>query len=167
MPGLTSLTSPFSLAATLMRHAMILAGCWLWLFASSLQALSAENGVQAQGGAALAFVSVVGAPGDGEQTLAAALSKRLAGLGMKPASAPAVGVYEVEGIVRVTKANGGKQSVRIDWTVFDPEGNTLGNISQTNLVRQGSLDQRWGAAAEGAANAAMDGLAKLLPRQSP
>jgi hypothetical protein len=113
--------------------------------------------------APLAFITVAGAPGDGEQALNAALAKRLSAVGVKPASAEATNVYSVEGTVRVTAAKGGRQSVRVDWTVFAPDGGTLGGVSQTKLVRKGSLDKKWGAAADAAARAAANEIAKLLP----
>ena len=44
--------------------------------------------------------------------------------------------------------------MRIDWTVFGPDGTTLGGVSQTRIVRKGSLDRKWGPAADAAARAA-------------
>jgi hypothetical protein len=82
---------------------------------------------------------------------------------MGPFSPLAAGV-KPEGIIRVTAAKGGKQSVRIDWTIFDPDGNTLGGVSQTKIIRKGSLDRKWGPAADAAAGAAVDDIVKLLPR---
>ena len=138
------------------RAAMVALGiCLLVLSASQTRAADA--------GAALAFVDVAGAPGDGEQALAAALRKRLLAAGVKPASTLADNVYSVEGIVQVTQAKSGKQSVRIDWTIFDPDGNQLGFVTQTNDVRKGSLDKSWGAAADEAAGAAIGDILKLLP----
>ena len=55
-----------------------------------------------------------------------------------------------------------RQAVRIDWTIFGPDGATLGGVSQTKFVRKGSLDKRWGAAADAAARAAANEIAKLL-----
>jgi hypothetical protein len=100
--------------------------------------------------APLAYISVAGAPGDGGQALAAALGKRLSAAGVKTASALDTSVYSVEAIVKVTAATGGRQAVRIDWTVFGPAGDTLGGVSQTKLVRKGSLDKKWGPAADAA-----------------
>jgi hypothetical protein len=111
----------------------------------------------------LAFVSVAGAPGDGEQALAAALAKRLAAAGLKPATAFQANVYEIQGTVRLTAA-GSKQSVSIVWVVLDPDGKQLGVVRQTKEIRAGSLDKRWGAAAEAAASAAAGDIVKLLPR---
>jgi hypothetical protein len=118
----------------------------------------------------LAYITVAGAPGDGEQALTAALGKRLSVSGVKTASALDTTVYSVEGIVKMTAAKGGKQAVRVDWTVFGPDGTTLGGVSQTKLVRKGSLDRKWGVAADAAARAAATPIAKLIlltPQASP
>ncbi|HEV3242601.1 MAG TPA: hypothetical protein VGY14_05085 [Methyloceanibacter sp.] len=117
--------------------------------------------------APLAYISVAGAPGDGEQALSAALAKRLSAAGVKQVTALSANVYSVEGIVKVTAAKGGKQAVRIDWTIFGPDGATLGGVSQTKLVRKGSLDKKWGVAADAAARAAANEIAKLLPLKAP
>lgn len=114
--------------------------------------------------APLAIVTVAGAPGDGEQALSAALTKRLSGIGIKPATAFGANVYSVEGLVKVTAIKGGRERVRIDWTVFGPDGSTIGGVSQTKSVRKGSLSKRWGAAADAAARAAAREIAKLIPR---
>ena len=113
-------------------------------------------------GPPLAYISVAGAPGDGEQALAAALGKRLSAAGVKTATSFAANVYSVEGIVKVTAVKGGRQSVRIDWTIFGPDGNTLGGVSQTRIVRKGSLDRKWGPTADAAARAAAWEISKLI-----
>jgi hypothetical protein len=117
--------------------------------------------------APLAYISVAGAPGNGEQALAAALGKRLSAAGVKAATSLAANVYSVEGIVKMTAAKGGRQAVRVDWTVFGPDGTTLGGVSQTKLVRKGSLDRKWGAAADAAARAAATPIAKLILLSPP
>jgi hypothetical protein len=109
------------------------------------------------------YIAVTGAPGDGGPSLTAALAKRLAAIGVKEGSAQSAEVYSVEAIVEVTPASRGRQSVRIDWRVFAPDGAILGGASQTKLVRKGSLDKKWGAAALAAAAAASPGIAKLIP----
>src|SRR4249919_1703055 len=112
--------------------------------------------------APLAYIAVAGAPGDGEQALSAALGKRLSAAGVKTATSLAANVYSVEGIVKVTAVKAGRQSVRIDWTIFGPDGNTLGGLSQTRIVRKGSLDKKWGPTADAAARAAASEIAKLI-----
>jgi hypothetical protein len=147
-----------------LRAFLLFCGAWLVL---SLAAMGAEPDSAKPGAkpeAPLAYISVAGAPGDGEQALAAALGKRLSAAGVKTATSLAANVYSVEGIVKTTAVKGGRQSVRIDWTIFGPDGNTLGGVSQTRFVRKGSLDKKWGAAAEAAAAAAAADIAKLIPR---
>jgi hypothetical protein len=111
-----------------------------------------------------AYVSVAGAPGDGEQALAAALSRQLAARGLQPATAFQANVYEVQGTVHLAPAGKGKERVTIIWVVLGPDGNQLGVTRQTKDVRKGSLDKKWGPAAEAAAAAAAADIVKLLPR---
>jgi hypothetical protein len=117
-------------------------------------------------GEVMALVAPVsGAPGDGQKSLTAALKKRLFAGGVKLASAPARNVYTVKGTVVMSDA-GGKQGIRIDWQVLDPNGKKLGTVSQQNTIPKGSLNGPWGAIADAAAGAAADGIIKLLPRSS-
>jgi hypothetical protein len=141
----------------MMRAAVSVIGLGLLLLIAA-PALAADELV--------AFIDVAGAPGDGEQALASALKRRLAAKGVKSVNRPAVGVYEVQGTVRMSPATRGKETIRIHWTVFGPEGTRLGNITQTRIVRKGSLDRRWGAAADMAAGAAAKDILKLLPQQN-
>jgi hypothetical protein len=109
---------------------------------------------------------VSGAPGDGQNSLPAALKKRLQAGGVKLASANARNVYTVKGSVKMGNAAGGKQSIRIDWQVIDPNGRQLGTVSQENTIPKGSLDGQWGHIADAAAGSAADGIIKLLPKPS-
>jgi hypothetical protein len=110
-----------------------------------------------------AFIDVAGAPGDGEQALKRALSNRLQDEGFAIRSMPAADAYEIQGMVRLAPAARGKEDVRIDWTIFGPEGTRLGNVTQVKEIRKGSLDRHWGAAADAAADAAAHDILKLLP----
>ena len=111
----------------------------------------------------MAYVTVVGAPGDGEQALAAALSRQLASRGVREATAFQANVYEVQGTVRLAPAARGKQSVTIVWVVLGPDGTQLGITRQSRDVRKGSLDKTWGGAAEAAASAAAADIVNLIP----
>jgi hypothetical protein len=124
----------------------------------------AETDNAAGGAERFAYVTVAGAPGDGDQALAAALSRALEARGLKAAGASQVNVYEVQGTVRVASALKGKETVVIVWVVLGPDGNQLGVTRQTKNVRKGSLDKRWGKAADAAAGAAAEDIAKLIPR---
>jgi hypothetical protein len=145
-----------------MRGAVIALCCGLMMLGPARLAFGAEDGGVKTEERPLAYIAVAGAPGDGEQALTAALMKRLGAIGVKVTSALEANAYSVEGVVRVTMAKGGRQSVRIDWTVFAPDGSTLGGVSQTRMVRKGSLDRKWGAAGDAAARAATNPIAKLL-----
>jgi mRNA-degrading endonuclease toxin of MazEF toxin-antitoxin module len=111
-----------------------------------------------------AYVTVVGAPGDGDQALAEALGRQLAARGLEPATAVQADVYEVQGTVRVAPAAKGKETVAIVWVVLGPDGKQLGITRQTKTVRKGSLAKTWGKAADAAAGAAAEDIAKLVPR---
>jgi hypothetical protein len=110
-----------------------------------------------------AYVTVVGAPGDGEQALASALGRRLGALGVKQATAFESDVYDVQGTVRVSPAPRGKETITIIWVVLAPDGNQLGITRQTKQVKKGSLNKRWGSAADAAAAAAAAQIVQLLP----
>lgn len=109
-----------------------------------------------------AYIDVAWAPGDGKEALERALSHRFLDHGFTVVGTPTVGAYEIQGVVRLTPADRGKETVRIDWTVFGPEGARLGNVTQMRTIRKDSLDNRWGPAAEAAATAAAQDILKLL-----
>ena len=128
-------------------------------------AFAAETPTNLPSGERLAYVTVAGAPGDGEQALAKALYDALGPHGVKQASFSDTNVYEIEVLVRLEAPTGGRQDVKINWIVFDAEGNTLGHVSQTKSVRKGSLDKSWGPAAKAAANAAAGEIMELLQQK--
>jgi hypothetical protein len=110
--------------------------------------------------------NVTGAPGDGGQSLTAAIQKELTknGITLASGAASAGGPnYRVEGRVALGAPNAGKQPIQIDWDVKDPQGKKLGTVSQKNEIDQGSLDGAWGKTADAAAAAAAQGIVKLLP----
>jgi hypothetical protein len=107
--------------------------------------------------------TVTGAPGDGKTSLTAAIQRELRGKGITVADRPVRGSYRVEGAVTMGAARGGRQPIRIEWVVKDPQGKKLGTVSQKNEIPEGQLDGAWGKVADQAASAAMQGILKLLP----
>jgi hypothetical protein len=105
---------------------------------------------------------VTGAPGDGNNALATALQGELQRNGVAMSDRP--GSYKVEGKVTMSQPKDGKQAIQIDWRVRDPQGKSLGTVSQKNEIPQGSLDGTWGKTADAAASAAAQGIIKLLPQ---
>ena len=144
-----------------MRIALAIAPCACATLASR-SAWAAEPATKAPSEGLSAYVSVAGAPGDGEQALAAALANRLAIMGVRQASEFEANIYDIQGTVRVNPAQGGKETVTIIWVVLGPGGNQLGVTRQTKDVKKGSLNKKWGAAADAAAAAAAAAIVKLL-----
>jgi hypothetical protein len=142
---------------------IVLAAVLSLLVAHSMTLSVAQTGAPEPEGP-FAYVTVAGAPGDGEQALADALSKQLAARGLKPADAFQANVYEVQGTVRTASAGKGKESVTVIWVVLAPDGTQLGVTRQTKEVRKGSLDKKWGPAAQAAAAAAAADIVRLVPR---
>lgn len=106
--------------------------------------------------------AVAGAPGDGNTALSSALQRELSRSGVTLANRPGAS-YRIEGRVALAPAQGGKQTIKIEWNVRDPQGRSLGTVSQNNEIPQGSLDGTWGTTADAAAGAAAQGILKLLP----
>jgi hypothetical protein len=84
-------------------------------------------------------------------------------MGVKQATAFDANIYDIQGTVRVSPVKAGRETVTIVWVVLDPDGNQLGVTRQTKDVKKGSLDKKWGAAADAAAAAAAADIVKLLP----
>ena len=109
-----------------------------------------------------AYIDVVGAPGDGKEALENALSNQLLHRGFTVMGTPAAEAYDIQGMVRLFPAGRGEETIRIDWTIFGPEGMRLGNVTQTNIIRKGSLNRHWGAAADAAASAVAEDILQYM-----
>ncbi|HEX5999004.1 MAG TPA: hypothetical protein VFZ16_06370 [Hyphomicrobiaceae bacterium] len=112
---------------------------------------------------AVVVPSVTGAPGDGRNSLTAAIQRELKAKGIALTDRPTGGTYVVEGNVTLGAARDGKQPIQIEWVVRNPDGKKRGTVSQKNDIPAGSLDGAWGGIADQAARAAVQGIAKLLP----
>jgi hypothetical protein len=106
--------------------------------------------------------SVNGAPGDGAQSLSAALQRELSKSGIAVSDRVAPNAYRIEGKVAMGQGREGRQPIQIDWVVKDSQGQRIGTVSQKNEVEAGSLDGPWGQTAEMAAAAAAQGIVKLM-----
>jgi hypothetical protein len=116
-----------------------------------------------QGPVALAAVpAVMGAPGDGANSLAAAMEQALARRNIKIADTGTPQAYQVQGQVLVQPQPGNRELIIISWTVTHPGGKRMGVVSQQNTVVRGSLDGPWGRVAQAVAENGADGLVKIL-----
>jgi uncharacterized lipoprotein YajG len=107
---------------------------------------------------------VSGAPGDGSQSLTAAMRRHLESAGVKLVDSPSSGnTFTVKGNVEMGAAVDGQQPITIHWMVLDPNGKTMDKaVVQRNKVAEGSLDGPWGQIADLAAGEAAKSLAKLI-----
>jgi hypothetical protein len=106
---------------------------------------------------------VSGAPGDGSQSLTAAMRKHLQSAGVKLVDNSNGNTYTVKGTVEMGSAVDGQQPITIHWMVIDPSGKTMDKaVVQRNKVAEGSLDGPWGQVADLAAGEAARSLARLI-----
>jgi len=104
-----------------------------------------------------------GAPGDGGQALATAMSAALRQAQLSLADFPgAVPNFVVEVQVSITPPVAGQQKVSIAWSLHRPDGSQIGEVKQENAVDAGTLNRVWGLTAYDAANAAAPGITALV-----
>jgi hypothetical protein len=113
---------------------------------------------------AVAVLNVVGAKGKGNAQLTAAMRKVLQDAGWPVLVAARADAITIQGSVVVDAAQGGQQPVHIAWFVITPKGKSLGDVKQNNAVPAGSLDQGFGENAGFVAQAAADGIFKLIEK---
>lgn len=118
------------------------------------------------GNALTSIAPIIGAPGDGATALTQALQRSLANSGVALSPSPAPGTVKVQGRVAMGQPAGGKQTIKIEWQVFDVDGTKKGTVSQNNVIPQGSLDGTWGKTADAAAAAAANGIVELIRKQA-
>lgn len=100
-------------------------------------------------------------PGSGK-SLAAAMQAALARHGVRLAPAPGPGTLKVAGSVSVGPSRSGQQPVSIVWKVLDRKDELVGDVKQNNNVPVGTLDGGWAPVAKLIADAAAEGVVKLL-----
>jgi hypothetical protein len=113
-------------------------------------------------GAALLVEPIEGAPGDGNRSLGRALRIALRTAGIILTDDRERADFVLHGGVDVGLPEGGRQRVRIVWTVSTPSGEQVGTATQENMVPAYSLDGGWGRVAVLAAAAALDGIERML-----
>ncbi len=105
---------------------------------------------------------VRGADGKGNVELTEAMRQVLRDAGWPVVKAPAANALTIRGKVKTAAANGATQNVKLSWVVTTPDGKNLGEVSQSNDVPAGSLQQGWGENARFATEAAAEGIFKLI-----
>lgn len=100
--------------------------------------------------------------GDKTGELHASLKQVLIAGGWPVLSAARADALKIEGKMTIAPPKGASQLVSLDWVVSRPDGVEAGRVNQANQVPAGSLDQGWGETAQYAAEAAAEGMAKLV-----
>ena len=112
--------------------------------------------------AMLLLEEVEGAPGDGNRSLGRAMRIALRSAGIGLTDDAEIADFILRGTVDVGEPAGGRQAVRIVWTLTTPDGESVGTATQENTVAAHSLDGAWGRVAVYAAAAALDGIERML-----
>jgi hypothetical protein len=113
---------------------------------------------------AVAVLPVTGAKGAGNGELTNAMRKALSAAGWPVLGSPAKYALTIRGTVVLSPQAGNSQVVKLAWVVLTPDGKSLGDVKQQNAVAAGSLDGGWGQNADFAAQAAAEGLFKLIQK---
>ncbi len=104
---------------------------------------------------------VAGAPGDGNAALTNAMRQKLQGAGIAIGQ-PGQRNYAVAGKVTMGRTKNGRQPIKIDWKVTDPNGIELATVTQNNEIAAGSLNGAWGNVAHDAAQGAAVKIKSLI-----
>ncbi len=114
----------------------------------------------------IAVGQIEGAPGDGDERLAEAISTLLVQQGFRLIPEPTPDQLVVEGSVKVAIPIDDEQRVALTWVVREGLGGAeLGTVTQENQVPRGSLDGAWGQTAIYAAEGAVAGILDVLRRK--
>ncbi len=111
---------------------------------------------------------VAGAPGDGGESLAKAITELLKKQDLVITTDPQTKADLVlDADVAISKPRAGKQNVKILWHVRRKDGDEIGTVGQENDVPTGLLDGAWGDVAYMVAVSAQDGIMELVARGAP
>ena len=114
------------------------------------------------------FVPIVtGAPGDGSESLAAAIQDELVRLGLDVLPTEAGANFIVRGRAEITPPKFETQVIELVWSLERRNGEQVGQVKQRNRIRAGSLNGIWGDTARLAARGGADGVHNLLKKSEP
>jgi hypothetical protein len=123
---------------------------------------------EAEGRTRLLIRGVDGAPGDGGEALATAITTLLKRQDVAVVLDPqAKADLLLDAAVTVAQPKAGMQHVKIVWRVRRKDGSEIGTVAQENDVPAGLLDGPWGDVAYTVAVSAQDGIMQLVARGAP
>lgn len=103
-----------------------------------------------------------GAPGDGNQALARAISNAVERAGIPVAFDHRYAEFVLDGRVSLGAPKDDLQRVEIVWRVLTQDGREIGRATQKNMVAAGTFDGPWGEVATVVADAALGGIRGVL-----
>jgi len=110
----------------------------------------------------VALIGVTGSPGKGNEELYRAMRKVLRQAGWPVVKQPGKSTLAITGRVDLEQSSNGVQQVKLAWAIMLPTGKVLGTVRQANDVPAGSLNEGWGQTAGFAAEAAAEGIFRLV-----
>jgi hypothetical protein len=114
------------------------------------------------------FIPIVsGAPGNGSETLAAAMQDEVLKYGLDVSADQWEAAFILKGTVTLTQPKRGTQVVSILWQLERRNGEYVGKVEQRNRIRAGTLNGAWGPVAPAAAKGGARGILKLLKKVEP
>ena len=114
------------------------------------------------------YVPIVeGAPGDGSESLAAAIQDELVRLGLDVLPTETGANFIVRGRAEITPPKFETQVIELVWSLERRNGEQVGQIRQRNRIRAGSLNGAWGDVARLAARGGAGGVYDLLKKSEP
>lgn len=102
------------------------------------------------------------APGDGNASLTWAIKGIIQGAGIVVTEEPRYAEYVLEASVILGDPKDGQQRIEIVWMVKTPDGREIGRATQKNLIGAGTLAGPWGEVAGLVAEAALEGIERVL-----
>ena len=106
--------------------------------------------------------SVTGAPGDGDQALALAMSRNLPGPDDELVDRQARADFTITGLVKTQPDPHGQILVELDWSVYDTNNRKIGQVTQLHDVMPGDIVPYWGDVAAAAGQEAAGGVQKVI-----
>ena len=137
------------------------------VLASLITETTPKEQPQASGRVRVAVRKVAGAPGDGDDSLAASITAVLKHADIELVDATqGKPDLDVDAMVSIVP-KGDRQHVKIVWRVSRATGAEIGTVVQENDVPRGQLDGAWGDIAYTVAIAAGGGIMQLVDRGAP
>jgi len=110
------------------------------------------------------FDKVVGAPGDGNNSLQKYLRRNLIIAGLDVVKDRNGSMFLLNGFVNVSPTYDALNDIAITWLVTTKEGKIVGKTTQNNKISKGVVDREWGQVAKDAAREGSIGVMNVITR---